>query len=53
MVTIAEAINEINFYSKSFTAFTSCDSDDHIDIHTNDGNYVTTIELYEAESFMA
>ena len=52
MVTIAEAINEINFYS-NFVAYVSVGSDEYLDIHNEDGSFIATISPDEAESFIS
>jgi len=50
-MTISEAIQTIEAYS-NYVAFVSLGSDDYLDIHTQNGDYVTTIAIDEVDSLI-
>jgi hypothetical protein len=51
MTTIANAIADIEF-NTSFTVYVSVGSDEYLDIHDQNGDFVGTISPDEAESFV-
>jgi formylmethanofuran dehydrogenase subunit D len=50
-MTISEAIQTIEAYS-NYVAFVSLGSDDYLDIHVQNGDYVTTIAIDEVDSII-
>ena len=51
MTTIAKAIDDIEF-NTSFAVYVSVGSDEYLDIHDQNGDFVETISPDEAESFV-
>ena len=41
-----------NFSKGRYTAYTSVDSDEYLDIHGPDGSFIITIHLDETDSFI-